>query len=838
MDKSTYLLLKMTLSKKWISAFCIIFTFSLSAYTQNKQFPVKIRSHEIIREKSPEFKQTYKKKGLLNKEEWQALIDERWGEGKATSQKLQIFDNYWNRIDQHYAGFQNLKIDWEAIKQKYRPEIETGVSRGRFCAILNHMSFILNEGHSVVYDKEVYNDVLEAGVPLLVADGGFFNDHFGASLTPLEDSTLLVYKAVENHPLGLEPGDRVLGYEGSPWKDLYKQLLSYELPMTTMYFGSHRQSSEHILLTAAGENWHLFDTLDVIKYGASDTVHFPTSLLAGEEMELIGAEQLPVANIPFPDFSQGNLITWGIVKGTDLGYIYTHSWHPNFNPERFETAVLDLMHNHKTKGLILDARMNDGGQPKYYNNGLRHLFNKDLYFLDAVRRSDPNDHFGFSAANSNWPGSYEYLGFKATPEIYDKPIAILTGPSAISAADFYVLTARKHPYARTFGKTTNGAFSGVDGSVDNFSLGSDWYVFYPNHAFYLLENAGQYLAHFSQGVDEEVWLEAKDVVNGEDTVVKRAIEWINNLSYAHDVVVDNSYIKPVTENVIISADVENPNDHNLSVVAYISLNDTFIVDSVNLNQVDSIWDAPWIAPEEGIYHISVKTRDSDAGTSQIIPNVAHFASSGPVKIDRFYVTGNDTIINPGDSKIRFDLFLVNKGATDTIKNVSINPVFLDPCTKLARIALPEYFDIAPGETKKGSRTMEISFADSCQGDAIDFALEIMSDGHVFWTDTLSVVVGLADIKQDLPTTYSLSQNFPNPFNPKTTISYQLPMTSDVDLSIYNLLGQKVVTLVNKKQVPGIYSVSWNAAGFSSGIYIYQLTSDSGYSESRKLLLVK
>ena len=88
-----------------------------------------------------------------------------------------------------------------------------------------------------------------------------------------------------------------------------------------------------------------------------------------------------------------------------------------------------------------------------------------------------------------------------------------------------------------------------------------------------------------------------------------------------------------------------------------------------------------------------------------------------------------------------------------------------------------------------------------------------------------------------PTEFNLYQNYPNPFNPTTIIRYEIPVTGKVILSVYNLLGQKVSELVNKNQSAGSYSVIWDARSFSSGVYIYQLTSGN-YSVSKKLLLLK
>jgi hypothetical protein len=90
----------------------------------------------------------------------------------------------------------------------------------------------------------------------------------------------------------------------------------------------------------------------------------------------------------------------------------------------------------------------------------------------------------------------------------------------------------------------------------------------------------------------------------------------------------------------------------------------------------------------------------------------------------------------------------------------------------------------------------------------------------------------------IPQKFSLFQNYPNPFNPKTMIKYQLPITNYIDLSIYNILGQKVLTLVSQKQKAGYYQVEWNASGFSSGIYYYQLNTDEGFAQAKKLLLIK
>ncbi len=85
--------------------------------------------------------------------------------------------------------------------------------------------------------------------------------------------------------------------------------------------------------------------------------------------------------------------------------------------------------------------------------------------------------------------------------------------------------------------------------------------------------------------------------------------------------------------------------------------------------------------------------------------------------------------------------------------------------------------------------------------------------------------------------YELFQNYPNPFNPSTTIRYELPKAIHVTLTIYDILGRKVATLVNGVEEPGYKSVHWDASEMASGVYFYRLQAGS-YTETKKLLLLK
>ena len=89
----------------------------------------------------------------------------------------------------------------------------------------------------------------------------------------------------------------------------------------------------------------------------------------------------------------------------------------------------------------------------------------------------------------------------------------------------------------------------------------------------------------------------------------------------------------------------------------------------------------------------------------------------------------------------------------------------------------------------------------------------------------------------VPIHINLQQNYPNPFNPTTTISYQLPKSSFVKLTIYDVSGRLIETLVDEKKNAGYYSIQWDASQFSSGVYIYRIQAD-GFSAVKKCLLIK
>ncbi|MDD5361405.1 MAG: T9SS type A sorting domain-containing protein [Ignavibacteria bacterium] len=106
-----------------------------------------------------------------------------------------------------------------------------------------------------------------------------------------------------------------------------------------------------------------------------------------------------------------------------------------------------------------------------------------------------------------------------------------------------------------------------------------------------------------------------------------------------------------------------------------------------------------------------------------------------------------------------------------------------------------------------------------------------------WRRFLLDIISVKNISSEIPEKYSLSQNFPNPFNPSTTIKYQITKNETVSLKVFDILGIEVATLVNEKQSPGTYQVNWSAGNLSSGIYFYRLRAGS-FTDTKRMTLVK
>ena len=118
------------------------------------------------------------------------------------------------------------------------------------------------------------------------------------------------------------------------------------------------------------------------------------------------------------------------------------------------------------------------------------------------------------------------------------------------------------------------------------------------------------------------------------------------------------------------------------------------------------------------------------------------------------------------------------------------------------------------------------------------AREIAAFTHQFYQSNFDDnLVSVKEETASIPTQFILYQNFPNPFNPSTTISWQSPVAGYQTLNVYDILGNEVATLVNEYRNAGSYEIDFDASSLSSGIYFYKLNAGS-FIQTKKMVLIK
>jgi hypothetical protein len=950
-------------------------------------------------------------------EDWGALIDSTWGPGQDSANQVQVFDTFWNLIDRWWACFPNMPPNiWDSLRNEYRPQIGSGLSRGRFYGLMSRMRLGIMELHTRVIDWRVdttygwegwgYPSTFHyrPGVPLLIT-GTYQPNIFGAAVTPLPDSTNLVYRAAPGNPLGLVPGDLVLGYEGVPWKQLYRQVLDAGLPVSffNSWAGTTPESQTHFYLMAVGHNWGLFDTIDVVKYSTGDTLHLPTALLDTTVQTVWESDQVPVAGVPLPQGQREGetTVSWGVVQGTNIGYIYAWDWASVGT--LFRDAIVDLR-SRRVEGLIIDFRMNWGGGTSNANTGFNKLFNFDYTsnFLFADR-TDPNDHMGFTFGP---PTSWK-TGYLPSDTLYDRPIAVLIGPGCFSSGDHNASRIRFHPMVRLFGKPTDGAF--VTGPTVSGNFSDPWrYYFYTRTVYSNMPGEG-YLIHKGVQPDETVWLTRDGVANGEDDVVKRALAWMDSLAYAHDVLVNRDTVKSSLDSIHITARVENPGHHTLAVSAIVTNALGAQVDSVVLvNELaDTLWGVYIRAPlTNGRYNISVRTEDLTAGNYRRLPNVGRFTSKipssarmicspdalwswtgegdsttstltignfggtsldwsittdpammkalswlsvnpssgtnlpgnqtpvtvtmravqpiGSIQQGSLMISSNDTVTGPETIPVRLSVFrtLSLDIPIEPAWNILSVPLLLSDYSKSTlfpsattsalryqpgtgyvgdsilanglgywlKFPAPETqpmagfeidadtFSVQAGWNIIGSISSPVNVASigSIPGGIVTSPFytfgttgyeqaSTVTPGRGYWVRAgepgllvLSstpppmqkiriVATGemppdppgevTAETKVEKPREFALGQNYPNPFNPVSNFEFRIPQSGMVELTVFDILGRTVVTLVNEQKEPGVYTVQWDASGVSSGVYFYRLKAGD-FVQTRRMLILR
>ena len=491
----------------------------------------------------------------------------------------------------------------------------------------------------------------------------------------------------------------------------------------------------------------------------------------------------------------------------------------------------------KVQGLILDFRTNSGGDPSFANDGYKQLFNFDpaLNYSCAMRVRG-GSHLSFTLTSHLLPDVVS-----PGRELFDHPIAVLTGPMCGSSGDYNSFKMRFHPMVRFFGKETNGAYTSFTNQFQYGVLAGPYFCRVDDASMYSNYNNEGYMIHKPFPVDEEIWLSRDGVAKGEDDVVNRALAWINTLSYVHDVALDRTYVRPGLDSVRVIATLANPLQHPVSLTATVTdtggtMRDSvlFFNDGVHGDGAagDTIWGCRVPVPaDEGLFGISVRTEDLTQATFRRLPNAVRFATAGPLTVDSIGVTLSD------DGSYIIKPYIKNNGAFFTVPGVSFTVSCTDSSVAdITPRTFPLPSSLPPGGIASPSGVCYVYPSVSFQG-YFNLKFDVASNGYVYWSNSTRLVVTGVKEEKALPVVYALEQNYPNPFNPSTTITYALPNASVVRLSVYDLLGREVSVLVNERRDAGVHEVKFDGSKLASGVYLYRMQAGS-YVETRKLLLVR
>jgi hypothetical protein len=216
----------------------------------------------------------------------------------------------------------------------------------------------------------------------------------------------------------------------------------------------------------------------------------------------------------------------------------------------------------------------------------------------------------------------------------------------------------------------------------------------------------------------------------------------------------------------------------------------------------------------------------------------------PVELSAFQIENTEGFVKLKwitESEVDNAYWLIHRKELTSEEYIGVKNGELDLYQTSRPFLMVEYIE---GQGTTNMRT-EYSYIDSSVTAGFVYAYrlaDVSFSGYITYHEVL-----FAEIKA--PLTFELNQNYPNPFNPSTTISYSIPEESRVELKIYNILGQEILTLVDKAQKAGFYKIEWNARNkydqrVASGIYVYTITAKAGKGaqqytpQVRKMVLIK
>ena len=291
----------------------------------------------------------------------------------------------------------------------------------------------------------------------------------------------------------------------------------------------------------------------------------------------------------------------------------------------------------------------------------------------------------------------------------------------------------------------------------------------------------------------------------------------------------------------VSTKLANPEYHPVTVFTLIDGQNYGFQDSIELfddglhsdgEPNDKIYaNSKWLSGlQEDMYSVELFIIDLKVDFTLQYPFRKRFTTAGPVELDSIDISRSASgfyMVKP---------YLHNMGKTTTITNASVQLICYDPWVKSIKSLVMYLSDIPPDSIVKPKNNAHV-YVDSTFPGYFNFNFEVMSDGMVYWQDSMQAIVTAVDEDDVQLMSYKLEQNYPNPFNPSTSFRYSIPKPSIVIIKVYDILGNKIETLVNEEKPAGTYTLTWKAANLPSGVYFYRFQSGS-FLKTKKMILLR
>jgi hypothetical protein len=247
--------------------------------------------------------------------------------------------------------------------------------------------------------------------------------------------------------------------------------------------------------------------------------------------------------------------------------------------------------------------------------------------------------------------------------------------------------------------------------------------------------------------------------------------------------------------------------------------------------IDSVlfsWDMSSMS--EGIYELRASTHCT-LGTYYTRTHAGIFDYTAPVAFGK--PQPSDGSLDIGE-EIMIEFNEDISCPTANTKNIKLHNIDKDIDVKINIVCNGDALAITPENEQ-----------DLIEGDSMRVTIQSLSDPYgnvisepITWTFVVNILTLLPEnVEPKIPTEFAMHQNFPNPFNPETTIRFDIPETADVELVIYNIKGQVIMRPVAESLSPGFYSVVVNGRNISSGMYFYRLRAGR-FIQTKKLILLK